>query len=182
MVSKEDKKRYNEAYRAKEKAMKKELEKVKEESIKDEEEVIEEEVIEEQDDVDVISEETSQYDENTITLDKETYEYLLSKAKGVIKAEVKEQIPTPIVETIRDTEKANFQKPQDTPPSFMTMIQNSTLQMMASMFPILAIQGCVLGVTYLKNMKSSSLTLQHQSNRPADTPFDGSTLPVRNYI
>ena len=82
-------------------------------------------------------------DETLVTMDKETYEYLLSQAK--------QEKPQPKQETeeTQETSTNNVNFPTAVRPTFMDQVKQNAIGLAASTIPILAIQGVILGVKFM---------------------------------
>lgn len=106
--------------------------------------------------------ETTISDDGKYVLDKETYEYLLSKAK--ISKEVKEEKEESKKEVV------NFQNPQQ--PTIMQMLKNQTISMAVGVIPILALQGLVLGVKYASTLKKRSEQQQNTFVLPMTNQYN----------
>ncbi len=84
-----------------------------------------------------------------VTLDKETYEYLLERAKGNVNNNTEN-------ETVQKETKPEENFTKAAAPTFTQMVKQNTMGVVASIVPILAIQGVIHGARLLKNQGSRS--------------------------
>lgn len=120
-----------------------------------------------EDEVKEMVEEIEETKDNVI-LDKETYDYLLSKAKSnaqVKEVVVKEQLKEVVKEEPKQ-EVVNFQSPQ---PSILQMLKNQTISMAVGIIPIIALQGLVLGAKYITTLKKRTDSQQNTFMIPTCT-------------
>ena len=85
-------------------------------------------------------------DENLVTMDKETYEYLLSQAK---QEKPQKAQPKQETEETQETSTNNVNFPTAVRPTFMDQVKQNAIDLAASTIPILAIQGVILGVKFM---------------------------------
>jgi hypothetical protein len=152
-VSSEKKREYNENYRNKQKEKKTEVE------IVEEPKVVAQEPVEEPEPVPQVEEPTE--DGDSVLIERETLLLLIERAKlndDEIPRETRKEIPR------------EDPKQQSNEDSFFFLVQRQLKSTVASLVPILAIQGVIHGSKLLKNSIPDSISPSTQ-NQPRNSQF-----------
>ncbi len=102
---------------------------------------------------------------NEVTMDKETYEYLINMVKKSqdVKPTVVKEKETVVEKREEKSDEVNFQKA--TGPTFMNQVKQNAVGLVASVVPILMMQGVIHGAKYMRSQGS-----QHSASEPYVMP------------